>query len=126
MRLGLKFTGVKLEIIKDYDIVLFLNRAMKGGVSFVGHNYANTNQPGTKGYCPQNPETTIINTDATNLYGYSMSQVLPTDGFAWEESVSKFTPDFINQLEYKGPVGYYLEVSHFLFYFSFPIIFRLT
>ena len=32
----MKFTKVKLELITDYDMVLFLDRAMYGGVSFVG------------------------------------------------------------------------------------------
>ena len=32
----MKYTKVKLELITDYDMVLFLDRAMYGGVSFVG------------------------------------------------------------------------------------------
>ena len=33
---GMKYTGVKLELITDYDMILFLDRGMYGGVSFVG------------------------------------------------------------------------------------------
>ena len=58
-----------MELIQDYDMILSLNKAMHGGVSFVGHTYAQSNIPGTAWFNPKKPESTIYASDAVNLYG---------------------------------------------------------
>ena len=83
----MKYTKVKLELITDYDMVLFLDRAMYGGVSFVGkyvcvcvwgcvsffcfagHQYAKANIIDTEFYDSNQPESCILAVDAANLYG---------------------------------------------------------
>ena len=49
--------------------------------------------------------------DANNLYGWAMSQPLPTGGFKWVNDVSKFTPEEISKLAKRGSKGYLLEVD---------------
>ena len=34
--------------------------------------------------------------DAKNLYGWAVSQKLPTDGFKWKNNMLKFNEGFIN------------------------------
>ena len=49
--------------------------------------------------------------DAVNLYGWAMSQQLPTGGFKWVVDVSRFTPERTGRLAKRGSKGYLLEVD---------------
>ena len=51
--------------------------------------------------------------DANNLYGWAMSQLLPTRGFEWvdEYHVSKLMPDETGRLTKDYGKGYLLEVD---------------
>ena len=48
--------------------------------------------------------------DASNLYGWSMSQKLPLTGFEWVKKLSKFDERFIKKYNENGDKGYFLEV----------------
>ena len=49
--------------------------------------------------------------DANNLYGWAMSQDLPTGNFKWEKNVEKFTAKKIANLVKRNGKGYLLEVD---------------
>ncbi|WP_411025541.1 hypothetical protein, partial [Salmonella sp. s55004] len=82
----LKKTGIALELITDYDMHLFIEKGLRGGISMVSKRYAKANNPGV-GYDPDKPQTHILYLDANNLYGWAMSQPLPTGNFEWVENV---------------------------------------
>ena len=44
-----------------------------------------------KNYDPDEPSTYIQYLDANNLYGWAMSQSLPTHGFKWMRDLTKET-----------------------------------
>ena len=79
----LKKTGVELELLTDYDQHLFIEKGMRGGISMVSKRYARANNPLIEGYNSSKPNTHILYLDANNLYGWAMSQPLPTGGFQW-------------------------------------------
>ena len=79
----LKKTGVELELLTDYDQHLFIEKGMRGGISMVSKRYAKANNPKVEGYNSSKPNTHILYLDANNLYGWAMSQPLPTGGFQW-------------------------------------------
>ena len=56
--------------------------------------------------------TWIMDLDANNLYGWAMSQHLPTDGFRWldEEEMERLTPKLADLPE-DHPKGYIMEVD---------------
>ena len=129
---GLKIAQAKFQYIKDYDMLLFINRALKGGYSLVAQSYARMNNKNFKDFNPSQPETSILNLDANNLYGYAMSQPLPIGDFSWVKNISFLTEDFIrNHIEYSGTHGYFIEATiiypealhgkyfNFLFYSTF-------
>ena len=81
---GLKYTQVKLEIPMDPDIHIFIDLGLRGGISMVANHYAKANN--RRMGCSYNPETGesyIQFVDANNLYGWAMSQSLPTGNFKW-------------------------------------------
>ena len=49
--------------------------------------------------------------DANNLYGWVMSQKIPTNGFRWVEDLSQFHEDFVKKYDENSDIGYFLEVD---------------
>ena len=106
----LKKTGVELELLTDYDQHLFIEKGMRGGISMVSKRYARANNPLIKGYDPSKPNTHILYLDANNLYGWAMSQPLPTGGFQWVDDCDRLT-ETITEHPADSREGYILEVD---------------
>ena len=49
--------------------------------------------------------------DANNLYGWAMSQKLPTNSFKWVENLSQFNESFIKNYDENSDKGYFLETD---------------
>ena len=80
----LKKTGVNLELLKDPDMLLMFERGIRGGITPSVHKWAIANNPymGCK-YDPLQLTNYLQYLDANNLYGWAMSQPLPTGEFKW-------------------------------------------
>ena len=100
----LKMTGINLELITDIDQQLFIEKGMRGGISYISHRHAKANNPYMKFYNPEDDTTYIMYLDANNLYGWAMIQPLPYGGFKWVE------PKFYSK-KVEG-IGYIYEVDH--------------
>ena len=79
----LKMTHVKLELISDIDQFLFIEKGIRGGVSYICKRYAKANNKYINNYNPEEPSNFLVYIDANNLYGWSMTQDLPVSGFRW-------------------------------------------
>ena len=79
----LKMTDVKLELMTDIDMFQFIEKGMRGGVSYIANRYGKANNKYMKEYDEKTPSKYITYLDANNLYGWAMSQYLPTGGFRW-------------------------------------------
>ena len=104
----LKMTKVELELLHDQDMLLMVEKGIRGGVSMISTRYGKANnkymtkERDGEEYDPSKPSTYISYLDANNLYGWAMSRKLPTDGFQW------MTP---SQLEYWGFLTCIVEVD---------------
>ena len=80
----LKTTGVTLELLTDIDMAQMIEKGIRGGVSMIStrHSQANNKYMGSD-YDPSKPSRYIQYLDANNLYGWAMSQKLPTGDFKW-------------------------------------------
>ena len=106
----LKMTNIKLELMIDVDMYQFIEKRMRGGVSYIANRYGKANNKYMKEYNEKAPSKYIMYLDVNNLYGWAMSQSLPTGGFRW------LTGKEINKLDlrkYKtdGKKGLILEVD---------------
>ncbi|XP_071152225.1 uncharacterized protein [Mytilus edulis] len=80
---ALKMTGVKLELLTDIDMHLFIEKGLRGGISMMSHRHAKANHKHVPNYDPNQPINHVMYLDANNLYGWAMSQALPVEGFRW-------------------------------------------
>ena len=87
----LKMTNIKLELMTDIDMFQFIEKGMRGGVSYIANRYGNANNKYMKEYNEKAPSKYIMYLDANNLYGWAMSQHLSTGNFKWmtDKEISK-------------------------------------
>ena len=79
----LKMTGIELELILDIDMHLFIEKGMRGGISYIAKRSSKANNKYMQSYDTNKPSRFITYLDTNNLYGSVMSQYLPYSGFKW-------------------------------------------
>ena len=94
----LKKTEVELKLITDPDMLLMVEKGIKGGICCAILRYAKANIKYMKDYNKDEEESFLQYTDANNLYGFAMSGSLPVNGFEWMKDLSKIDEDFIKKL----------------------------
>ncbi|XP_051159144.1 uncharacterized protein LOC127280280 [Leptopilina boulardi] len=105
----LKYTNISLELLTDIDMVMFIERGIRGGISQCTNRYAKANNPYMENFNESEETSYIVYFDANNLYGWAMVQSLPYGGFKWEEE--NVNNDFDFNVPDDGPIGYILEVD---------------
>ena len=105
---ALKKSGITLELFTDLDMYLFAEKGIRGGISVISNRYckANNKYMGQK-YNKNKKSKYITYLDANNLYGYTMSQSLPTGNFKFLDPIN-FD---INKINENDKYGYMLEVD---------------
>ena len=76
-------TDTKLELMHDIDMFQVIEKGIRGGVSYIANRYGKGNNKYMKTYDENLPSKYIMYFDANNLYGWAMSQYLPTGKFRW-------------------------------------------
>ena len=104
----LKRAGVKLKEISDIDMYLFIEKGLRGGISYIAKRHAKANNKHMRDYDPKKPSTFITYLDMNNLYGWAMSEYLHYSEFKWLKNADKFDVMSISE---KSEIGYFLEVD---------------
>lgn len=101
----LMYTKIKLELLTDIDKVTFIANNIRGGISQCSNRHAKANNIFMSEYDRTLPSSFLMYLDANNLYGWAMSQCLPTGKFEWVDVNTNFNvPDDAEH-------GYILEVD---------------
>ena len=106
----LKMTNIKLQLMTDVDMFQFIEKGMRGGVSYIANRYGKANNKYMKEYNEKAPSKCIMYLDANNLYGWAMSQYLPTGNFRWmtDKEINKID---LGKYKADGKKGLILEVD---------------
>ncbi|XP_048512602.1 uncharacterized protein LOC125501330 [Athalia rosae] len=103
----LKCTGVELELLTEPEMILFVEKGMRGGEAQCLNRYAHANNRIIgDDFDPNDDESYLIYFDVNNLYCVAMSLFLPYGSFEWkndEIDVMNVADDF--------SVGYVLKVN---------------
>ena len=104
----LKRSGKEIELVSEMDMFQFFERGMRGGTSYIAHRHSAANNKYMDRYNEDEESKFLMYLDANNLYGWAMSQPLPSGEFEWVEDTDNINlDDYIND-EGRGMV---LEVD---------------
>ena len=111
---GLNYTGISLLTFQDKDMILLLQNNTRGGTSSVlGDRYLQSDE-----------NKKILYIDATNIYGHSMSQMLPYDEIKCEKDIcleerlntpAEIEIDYISEVDLKFSDNIKKETKNFAF-----------
>lgn len=106
-----------LFFLKNFNLI-FHRFDINATISFF--RYAKANHPDVDNYDPNLPNSHLIYLDANNLYGWAMSQHLPTSNFKWL-TLEEIKSLEVNSIAEDNGQGYILEVdlgNHFFTAFA--------
>ena len=86
----LKNTGVKLELLTDYNMLLMVEEGIWGGMCQAIVRYAKANNEYMSNYDKNALLSYLMYLDANNMYGWGMSEKLSVGGFKWVQYLSQF------------------------------------
>ena len=96
----LKMTRIKLELISDINMHLFIEQGMRGCISYISKRHRKVD----------GDNKFIMYCDANNLYGWTMNQLLPYCDFKFlsKKEISEFC---LNSISENSPIVFILEVD---------------
>ena len=81
LRWLLKLTGLELALISDIDMYFFIEKEIRGGISYITKKHSKATNKYMKCYDEYKESKLIMYLDANNLCGWALSQCLPYSSF---------------------------------------------
>ena len=107
-------TKIKLELVTNPDMYIFIEKGTRGGISYISNWYSNANNKYLKSYDRKQEWKHFIYLDDNNLYGYTMFKFLPTTGFKWidpkEFHLNKYTNNSSKECVFEADLEYPKEL----------------
>ena len=104
-------TEVKLEVLTDIDMLLMVEKGIRGGICHAIHRYVKANAKHMKD-CDKNKDPSYLKYwDVNNVYERAMSQKLPVNKFEWIEDTSKSNEDFMKNYNEESDEGYFVRAD---------------
>ena len=101
---AMKMTKCKLELLKDVEMYEWFESAIRGGMAFVNKHYSKREEG----------KQELLYVDVNNLYGWALSESLPTSDFKWITNADELDRLIgnINDMDLAdGNIGYVFEID---------------
>ena len=108
---ALKETKVKLNLLNDIDMLLMVEKGIRGGICHSIYQYAKANNKYMKDYDKNKESSYLQYWDVNNLYGWAMPQKLPVNDSEWIEDCSQFNEDLIKNYNKESDKGYFIDID---------------
>ena len=102
MESTLKEAKVKLDLLTNIDMLLMVEKGIRGGICHSIYLYAKANNKNMKDYGKNKESSYLQYWDVNNLYGWAMSQNLPVRNSKWVKDVSKSDKKFVTSYNEKS------------------------
>ena len=87
---ALKKTKVRLDLLIDIDMLLMVEKGIRGGICHSIYRYTKANNKYMKDYDKNKESSYLQYWDVNNFYGWAISQKLPVNNFEWIKDTSQF------------------------------------
>ena len=104
----LKTAEIKLELISDIGKYYFVEKGLRGGISYISKRFSEANNKCMKNYDLTKESKYVRDIDANNLSGCVMSRYLPYGEFKWVKNVDAFD---VNSISKNSPYCHILKVD---------------
>ena len=81
----LRKTKVKLDLLTDIDMLLMVEKGIRGGICYSIYRYPKADNKYMKDYDKNKGSSYLQYSDVNHLYGWAISQKLPVNNFEWIE-----------------------------------------
>ena len=96
---------IELKQKIDIDMYLFIEKGLRGGISYIAKRYSEANNKYMENYDSKKRSKYISYLDMNDLYGWAMSEYHPYGKFKWLKNFDGFD---VNSISEKSLIGYIL------------------
>lgn len=108
----LRFTKVEIELLTDVDMLMFVERALRGGITQCTMRHAKANNQYLDDFDASKEKSFLLYIDANALYADVMqNKPLPLNSFEWVENVENLTFNDIMNMVRDPQVGCFIEAD---------------
>ena len=111
MTSSFKKIKVKLDLLTDIDMLLMVEKGIRGGICHSIYRYAKGNNKYMKDHDKNKELSYIQYWDVNDLYGWAMSQKLPVNNFDLTKATSQFNVGFIKTMMKKVMKDIFLKLK---------------
>ena len=111
---ALRKAKVKLDLLIGIDMLLMVEKGIRGGICDSIYQYAKANNKYMKDYDENKESSYIQYWDVNNFFGWAMSQKLPGNNFGSIKDTFQLNENFIKSYREESGKGYSVILKNYI------------